>query len=954
MKKTLAILLAAVLTISMALTAILFVASADDEIVLDPKNSENLSIGSVAEGYVTDLVGATPLSTAQQLIEAFSVSTYNGYITGNYYLTNDITLPGDYWPSYGNFNGKLDGCGYTITTNEAPLWWWIWGNGVDVVVKNLTVHTSGYVSGFSEYNTGEGLPAGGSIKRYVGILAQGAGKESNASVTIDNVLITGKGVEGSVTGGYGTGGLLGEFEAGGTISDVYVNIETIESGNNVGGVVGCVYGGSYSFDNVHVNAAINANIGYRDGNGVGGFIGRIPAVNATIENSTVNGTVENAGIATGGFIGCITNSGQVSGSEFVIKDCETNADIENLRSQASSERRYYGTGGFVGNITASTGNLIIDDCVNSGNIVANVNSGGFVGNGQGGMIVELESCVNNGAVTVTGSAVSAGGFVGKAYQASFLFSDEAGTNCVNNGNITAESFAGGFCGNIDHKDSWMQFYNLRNYGAVTAWNAGGILGFSDKDNLNNEFIDCVNNAVVTGGRVGGIVGSIKRIKEMTNCTNNNNIVVMADSDPASEVGGIIGRVQEGGEVVADSISNLTNNGDIIAQAGAVGAEYVGGIVGSFEIVANISNCDNNGDITLGDVVGGIVGYTIVGTSVDADSVNTGSFPGQQTGNAIGYIYDFDTDTTVPNGQSANIKVMTYNLQSSYRTDERIANVLTVLAENPADVYCFQEADTWLQDLDDLGSQYTIAPGTNSLASDCPIYYNTSTLRHKDSRFYFLMDKGEVVDGVACKHPTYFAYAVFEHKVTGKQFLVINAHLDYGSSSGVRTEQARMILEDRLESDQNLSQYNDLPIIFVGDMNADYQTGYEGNGQYHYDTESTITYLNTQVGLKWAYQMNGVQFIADGIPSFHWFSGEPYTLINNAFRAEFPNDGTAEDFAEENGWSMDKRILDFIFVSNDGSITPMEYEVIYRNFATTEGHWKYASDHMPVTCEMTIN
>ena len=946
MKKTLAILLAAVLTISMALTAILFVASADDEIVLDPKNSENLSIGSVAEGYTTDLTNATAIGSAAEWIAAFRQGQSN-VIQGNYYLTANITLPADYW-SYSELNGKFDGCGYTVTTQGAPVWYWLSSrNGVDVVVKNLTVHAAEYVSTTSEYNTRD--------KAYIGILATGSEiYTGDGSVFVDNVRITGKGVSaGHDVGGSERGGLFGELHSGSTtISDVYVDLEKIETTDNVGGIAGGVRNGEFILDNVHVNTVLNANLSGNDGNGAGGFFGRLQKASVTFSNSSVNGIIEGAnGLATAGFIGAVQSADGNEQISFV--NCVNNADVENMKSSANSDRRWYGAGGFVGNTAAAVGGVSFDNCVNNGDIVANVNAGGFIGNGQKA-IIDVESCINNGAVTVTGSAVSAGGFVGKAYQASFLFSDEAGTNCVNNGNITAESFAGGFCGNIDHKDSWMQFYNLRNYGAVTAWNAGGILGFSDKDNLNNEFIDCVNNAVVTGGRVGGIVGSIKRIKEMTNCTNNNNIVVMADSDPASEVGGIIGRVQEGGEVVADSISNLTNNGDIVAQAGAVGAEYVGGIVGSFEIVANISNCDNNGDITLGDVVGGIVGYTIVGTSVDANSVNTGSLPGHQTGNAIGYIYDFDTDTTVPNGQSANIKVMTYNLQSSYRTDERIANVLTVLAENPADVYCFQEADTWIQDLGNLGSQYTIAPGTNSLASDCPIYYNTSTLRHKDSRFYFLMDKGEVVNGVACKHPTYFAYAVFEHKVTGKQFLVINAHLDYGSSSGVRTEQARMILEDRLESDQNLSQYNDLPIIFVGDMNADYQTGYEGNGQYHYDTESTITYLNTQVGLKWAYQMNGVQFIADGKPNFHWFSGDPYTLINNAFQAEFPNDGTAEDFAEENGWSMDKRILDFIFVSNDGSITPMEYEVIYRNFATTEGHWKYASDHMPVTCEMTIN
>ena len=306
---------------------------------------------------------------------------------------------------------------------------------------------------------------------------------------------------------------------------------------------------------------------------------------------------------------------------------------------------------------------------------------------------------------------------------------------------------------------------------------------------------------------------------------------------------------------------------------------------------------------------------------------------------------------LPSGEPANIKVMSFNLQADYKTESRISNALTIINEYPCDVYCFQEANTWGDDIGTLG-QLTLVKKSRVASSDVHIYYNKETLKLLDGGVNQLTYRGEVFNGVAAKHTTYFSYAVFEHIETQKQFLVINIHLDYDDTSSVVRRASVNAIFDKMDTD--LAKYKNLPMILVGDTNSDYQTGKKGNGGYQHNTDTTFTYLNTKVGLKWAYQMDGVEFITENVPNFHWYSGEPYTLINNAFRMEFPNDGTAEDLAEQNGWGMDKRILDFIFVSNNGAITPKTYEVIYRNFATKEGYWKYASDHMPITCEMTIN
>ena len=203
----------------------------------------------------------------------------------------------------------------------------------------------------------------------------------------------------------------------------------------------------------------------------------------------------------------------------------------------------------------------------------------------------------------------------------------------------------------------------------------------------------------------------------------------------------------------------------------------------------------------------------------------------------------------------------------------------------------------------------------------------------------------------CQHCRYANWAVFEHKETGKRFLVLNTHLennhDDESYAPLRTKQVEKLYS---YIDSDLAQYKDLPMILCGDMNADYQTGKKSDGSYYYPTESTFNVLNDGTHFKWAKEFEGVQFVAKDQPNFKWYSGYPYTFINNAYKKDFQNNGSAEEQVS----SMDKRILDFIFVSPNSSLTPKTYEVIYRNFSTVKGCWKYASDHMPVACELEFN
>ena len=338
----------------------------------------------------------------------------------------------------------------------------------------------------------------------------------------------------------------------------------------------------------------------------------------------------------------------------------------------------------------------------------------------------------------------------------------------------------------------------------------------------------------------------------------------------------------------------------------------------------------------------------------ADTTASDTTAADTTTEAIDTTTSSPATTVVPDGATP-LRVVTYNIQSSYlgvNYGYREKNVATVIAENPADVYCLQECGgQWLNGtaskrydkLNQTMEGYTLVTETTGMTDepDDFIYYNANTLTLIAGGWYKLMDVGEVVSGTRCKHTRYVTYAVFEHKDTSKQFLVLNTHLD-NSGESVRSNQVD-ILYGIIENE--LSAYKSLPMILCGDMNTDAPGG-------NYNTGSAFNKLNNGTYFKYAKQFKGVKFVAKDKPKFKYNSGFAFTLINHAFRYEFPNNGTAEDVAVSKGLGgMDKRIIDAIFVSSD--ITPTKYSVIYRNFAKTEGYWKYASDHMPVVCEMYL-
>ena len=314
MKKTLAIILTAIMVLSMVITAIPFAASADETTtVLDPKNAAGLSIGKVAEGYTTDLTGATAIGSAAEWIAAFSTGAKN---YGSYYLTADIDLSAtDYMPAYAEiFEGSLDGCGFTVTT-KTPLFYSIGakvnddgtleaGNPEYSVIKNLTILANIDVATF-------GTPAKNDDKDTcysAGALAMEENPSHKKTFEYTNIRVAGS-IKGSSSVNQtpiaeneaAVGGLIGGGYGGFDMSYIFIDDMTL-SGACVGGLVGSAsIGGNragvpVNVENCYVNATINqdGDGGNADGGGdrvaAGGLFAFIQWTEMTIKNVEVYGT----------------------------------------------------------------------------------------------------------------------------------------------------------------------------------------------------------------------------------------------------------------------------------------------------------------------------------------------------------------------------------------------------------------------------------------------------------------------------------------------------------------------------------------------------------------------------------------------------------------------------------------------------------------------------------------
>jgi len=342
-----------------------------------------------------------------------------------------------------------------------------------------------------------------------------------------------------------------------------------------------------------------------------------------------------------------------------ISDCHNEAGIT---VSMSTPDNWNVIGGLIAVVTANKKGLTIMNCENKGAIkTTNASSiGGLFGELRPGYHdYTISDCTNYGEVSLTGGEYNyAGGIAGSCgYRDSALNLSNFGKIYCSNGK------AGGLFGN----GGYQSIQNCLNEGDVTGYsNAGGICADGEICNA----IDCSNKGNIEAlcvpeepydsytnfqSPAGGLFGRVNYVETITGCTNYGQVT---SKGCAGGIAGLIGDYSQEGSTV----NNCTNNGTIKSAwaAGGIAAQinvenvyelynnalisgerdYVGGIAGLLGMPHssrnhNMSKCHNTADITGKDNVGGIIGSYTASSAELSGLSNTGNITGVNYVNGIG-------------------------------------------------------------------------------------------------------------------------------------------------------------------------------------------------------------------------------------------------------------------------------------------------------------------------------
>ena len=401
--------------------------------------------------------------------------------------------------------------------------------------------------------------------------------------------------------------------------------------------------------------------------------------NATVKNFTVEGSVSltEAGVTAGGSEDFYAAVAIIANGKTTFKNILSDFDITttsaNTRAAAiaaTSEADY---------------DLVIDTCVNKGDISVVKYAGGIYGwtakAGKG----EVKNCANYGKISSTGGYIGgvinrmcgtgggltitdcanygevvtakqqAGGILAYHYKA-----DITVTGCYNEGKIDSSGAAGGIVANLDDGGSAVLTATVKdclNKGAISGVNQiGGILAYSNYLKGTIVVDGCLNEGSLTGEGVdaycGGIVGRVghdnasanESSVTVKNCVNRGEI----KAGKASAAGIM------GWDFMRDSVyENCVNYGNLGFIEGAA-AGHAGGIVANHaradaakETSFTIRNCVNYGKVNSNNnQAGGMIGNSNIGFTLEG-CVNHGEVTSaKKAGGLAGYVYGTDVHCVV--------------------------------------------------------------------------------------------------------------------------------------------------------------------------------------------------------------------------------------------------------------------------------------------------------------------
>ena len=267
------------------------------------------------------------------------------------------------------------------------------------------------------------------------------------------------------------------------------------------------------------------------------------SLSGEVKNLTLAGAIVSDATTA---VGALANS---SVATLAITNVTNNASVTTTASVS--------VGGLIGH-TRGEYAVTVTNSTNNGAITATNAQGtsGFIGSAVGAgeqthAVIKLTDCVNNGVITMTGTATDAGaaGFIGYGHRYTANV-----TRCVNYGDVTSNGtgMAGIFgcakwsSGATDVDDSFEAYY-CANYGDIASTNTGaqgpaGIAGRLSRCDGSAYVIEyCYNVGNVTGGERSGGIFSYTNDVDGTITVKNCYTVGTLTSEKYTHVIGLTGK-----------------------------------------------------------------------------------------------------------------------------------------------------------------------------------------------------------------------------------------------------------------------------------------------------------------------------------------------------------------------------------------------------------------------------
>ena len=508
----------------------------------------------------------------------------NTNLSGNYAMGQNIDAS-----QTSSWNG---GAGFTPIGNAAGSFTGSF-DGLNHTISNLFINLPGIanVGLFGLVGTGSVLAnvglVGGSVTGGAG---SGALVGNNTTGSVNNSYATL-----NVTGGAGSGGLVGNNTTG-TIGNSYAT-GNVNGGAGSGGLVGSNTSGTIS--DSHALGNVNG------GAGSGGLVGS--NTSGTISGSYALGNV-NGGAGSGGLVGSNT-SGAISDSYALgnvnggagsggLVGSNTSGDINNTWADGRQVNGGAGSGGLVGSSTSGA----ISNSHAHANVSGGAGSGGLVGSNTSGAITNTwaDGQVKGGA--------GSGGLIGSSTSGAI-------TNNHAFGNVNGAAGSGGLVGSNTSGD----ISNSYGHGNVNgAAGSGGLVGSNTSGAITTTWAHGnVNGAAGSGGLVG---------------SNTSGAITYGYAD--GDVNGAAGSGGLVGSNTSGAISHVSANGNVNGAAGS------GGLVGS-NTSGDISISYARGNVTGAAGSGALVGSNTSGAITDgyaegtvSGAAGTGGLLGSNTSGII--------------------------------------------------------------------------------------------------------------------------------------------------------------------------------------------------------------------------------------------------------------------------------------------------------------------------------